>query len=213
MATGRSRRRGQQRWNDLRRADPSIPPRARILIVCEGAKTEPIYFDALCRHKRLTRAEVEIVGEECGSHPRSVVDHAVCVMNEKHSDDDPYDTVWCVFDRDDHERIHEALTRARDCNINVAFSNPCFEIWFLLHFEYSTAERTRRAVASQLKEHIPKYNKSMDVYDLLREHQDEAIRNADTLRKHHLNGGGKGTENPSTTVYRLVTRLNNLARR
>lgn len=197
----------------MRRADPSVEPRARILIVCEGAKTEPIYFEALCRDKRLTRAEVEIVGEECGSHPRSVVNHAVDVMNERHRDDDPYDSVWCVFDCDEHEGIHEAFIRARDCGISVAFSNPCIELWFLLHFECSTAYRHRRAVRSQLKKYIPDYDKAEGVYDLLRERQGEAIRNADTLRKHHSNAGGKQTENPSTTVDRLVKTMMDLAQR
>ena len=208
----RSSRRGQETCSDLRRADPSIEPRARILIVCEGAKTEPIYFDALCRHKRITTREVHIIGEDCGSHPRNVVDYAVGLMNEKQRDDDPYDSVWCVFDRDDHEKIHEALTRARDWGVSVAFSNPCFEIWFLLHFERSTAERHRRKVLSQLKKHIPDYDKAEGVYDLLRQHQDEAISNARTLRKHHSGAGNKETANPSTTVDQLVKTLMELAK-
>ncbi|MEU9338402.1 RloB family protein [Streptomyces sp. NPDC048290] len=41
--------------------------------------------------------------------------------------------VWCLFDRDEHESIDTALKQAREGDVRVAFSHPCFEVWRLLH--------------------------------------------------------------------------------
>jgi len=190
------------------------PPRPCVLIVCEGEKTEPTYFKDLRRDRRLSAAEVEICGKECASHPRLVVDYALKRKREEKRAKLPYDSVWCVFDQDDHKKIEEALIRARDNEIQVAFSNPCFELWYLLHFEYSTAERHRDAVVSLLKNgHLPGYDKSESVYHSLLEHQECATQNAGRLRQHHSTAGNKETQNPSTSVDRLVTDLNSLADR
>lgn len=51
----------------------------------------------------------------------------------------PTDEFWLVIDRDDWERIHKIdLDQVvRDCykekNFYMALSNPCFEIWLILH--------------------------------------------------------------------------------
>ncbi len=182
-----------------------------MLIVCEGAKTEPLYFRALCKDRQLSAAEVEICGEECGTHPRSVVDYAARRKKQAQREKYPYDAVWCVFDRDEHLKIHEALNRADDCGIRVAYSNPCFELWLLLHYRYSTAHTERDAAVSELKGYVPSYTKSTDVYDTLRDKQPAAIGNAARLREHHEDVNDGRPENPSTSVDLLVTELNRLA--
>jgi len=45
-----------------------------------------------------------------------------------------YNSVWCVFDVDDHPRVADARQMAADNGIELAISNPCFELWLLLHF-------------------------------------------------------------------------------
>ena len=47
----------------------------------------------------------------------------------------PYDEYWCVFDVDEHPYLNRALELARTSGISIALSNPCLELWFLLHFE------------------------------------------------------------------------------
>ena len=209
MAKG-SRARGEYGRNRLerQRRRPSVRP--RVLIVCEGAKTEPLYFGALRKHKRLA-AQVVICGEECGTHPNSVVDYAVSLRKEADAQRVPYDAVWCVFDRDEHEKIHEAHCRARDCGIKVAFSNPCFEIWCLLHYRYSTAHVERGDAERELRNYVPGYTKSADVYEALVSHQQAAFTHAARLRKHHADVNEDHPENPSTSVDRLVQELNALA--
>ena len=46
--------------------------------------------------------------------------------------------VWCLFDRDEHEFIETALKQAREGDVKVAFSHPCFEVWRLLHYKSVT---------------------------------------------------------------------------
>ncbi len=211
MTKRRSSKRGERWAKSFARRRPTREPRARVLIVCEGKRTEPTYFIALCRDKRLTAAEVEVVQSELGTNPRNVVDYAVDRKNEASDDEEPYDEVWCVFDRDEHDGIPEALNRARDCRIEVAFSNPSFELWFLQHFRYSSGYIERDAAESKLKQDIPDYHKSMDVYERILSQQEDAVVNARRLVKHHTDLGDAPTNNPSTTVYKLVTALNELA--
>lgn len=51
------------------------------------------------------------------------------------------DEFWLIFDRDDWESIHKLSfdDLVRECksekNFYLAMSNPCFEIWLVLHFK------------------------------------------------------------------------------
>src|SRR3954452_4619238 len=71
MPRGSARRARTAR--DLARRTPSRRSKDRILIVCEGGKTEPNYLRELKGSLGLTNADVEICGDECGSDPASVV--------------------------------------------------------------------------------------------------------------------------------------------
>lgn len=124
----------------LRRTQAKRSPYDMVLIVCEGGKTEPNYFHELKDAFRLNTANIEIVGEECGSSPRDVVEYAI----KKYWENKDYDRVFCVFDKDRHTTYQAALDRIRQTklssshSIHAVTSVPCFEIWFLLHFRYST---------------------------------------------------------------------------
>jgi hypothetical protein len=185
----------------------------RVLIVCEGSKTEPKYFEALCRDKGLSAVRVRPCA--LGTNPKRIVEDAVAEMKRG---DDPLDQVWCVFDRDQHDLIAEALNQAEHQAVvetHVAFSNPCFELWYLLHFECSTAYIEREAARRELRrqDRLGAYEKSMDVYDLLKGKQGDAVVHAQRLRTHHEKAGtGRPQDqNPYTDVDVLVTYLNGLA--
>ena len=59
----------------LYRKRKSREPYDVVLIVCEGAKTEPSYFTALKKELRLSSTNIHICGKECGSAPINVVDY------------------------------------------------------------------------------------------------------------------------------------------
>lgn len=54
---------------------------------------------------------------------------------------DERDVIWCVFDRD--ENSDAALQKAKQVAMKegyrLAYSNPSFELWFLLHFVNQSA--------------------------------------------------------------------------
>ncbi len=91
--------------HDLRRKRGDRATFDRILIVCEGKKTEPNYFEEIRQELRLPKTEVRVLHSDAGTEPRLIVDHAVAVFLE----DPSFDIVYAVFDRDEHKTYHDAL--------------------------------------------------------------------------------------------------------
>jgi hypothetical protein len=105
------------RRDGLRRRRPFRNPLPRILIVCEGTRTEPGYFNEL-RHTERIPIDLKI---RPGGVPKTLVQRAVDLkdaakMDAKTRQDENllYDDVWCVFDIDEHPAIPDAKQQARD---------------------------------------------------------------------------------------------------
>ena len=176
----------------------------KILIVCEGARTEPSYFKSFRVHQ-----DCEIVG--AGSNTVSVVKHALKMMKKE-----PYREVWCVFDRDSFPktRVKTALQLAAQNKIKTAFSNESFELWYVLHFQYLDTQITRADYCQKLNNLLgQKYEKNDALmYKKLLENQRMAIANAKKLEGRVLPAGNCNVDSyPYTTVYKLVERLNKIA--
>ena len=123
----------------------------RILIVSEGSKTEPLYFDEIRVARRLHTANIVVQPSEQGTEPKQVVQFAKDLFlngnDHKHIRAKAFEQVYAVFDRDDHRTYFEALDLAKsldkklrnDAKQPVVFraiaSIPCFELWLLLHVE------------------------------------------------------------------------------
>ena len=70
--------------------------------------------------------------------------------------------------------------------IQIALSNPCFEFWYLLHFQYTTKFfKDYPAVKNALTTYLPDYEKAGDVYNQLAEHTAIAIQNAKRVEQYH----------------------------
>ncbi len=194
---GHHRRRGLQRRVNVREL------RQRFLIVCEGEKTEPNYF----RSFRVPKAVVDVRG--VGRNTVSLVRKALELRDE-----DEYDQVWCVFDRDDFslQNFNAALALAKQHEINVAYSNEAFELWYVLHFNYHQSATARHLYVERLNDllDVPYEKNRLDMYERLEDRQETAIRNAEKLldiyQPHR-----PADDNPSTTVHLLVKELNRFA--
>ena len=113
-----------------------------------------------------------------------------------------YDEVWCVFDIDDHPQIDDAKQQARDNGVRLAVSNPCFELWVLLHFQEQRAHISRAKLRAACRKHLPGYEKDIPT-EKLSPHYDEAViraRNLDAWQREQ----GRPDANPSTGVYHLT---------
>ncbi len=199
--------RGRRPARPIRRRGPTRQPRQRILVVCEGEVTEPRYIDALRRHARNPLVEVKVASET--GAPLTLVTIAMRLKQEaevearrQRDDNLRWDQVWGVFDVDEHARLDEAKGLAESASIRLAVSNPCFELWALLHFRDQRAYIERGRVQSELQRHMPGYDKELD---FVRMHPTyaEAARRAEELDRLAVTDGEAG-RNPSTQVYRLT---------
>lgn len=177
--------------------------RDRILIVCEGEKTEPQYFEGY----GLTNVTVEGTGRNTDS----LVDYAITLAKRAKKLKEPYDQVWCVFDRDSFpaENFNNALFLAKQNNINVAYTNEAFELWYVLHFHYLDAAISREQYISKLDDSLGfRYEKNSPyIFDALFDKQSTAIRNATRLLETYPTPNPE-KDKPSTTVHLLVNELN-----
>ena len=186
------------------------PIRQRILILCEGEKTEPTYFNSIksdkMRSNRLSGVRI-IIHHTKKNTARELVDEAISLKREAERDKNPYDAIWVAVDKDGYTKHPESFDRARARHINIAFSSVCFEYWILLHFEYTTAAFANcDAVINRLRNHIADYEKNENYYDILRPNTETAITRSDQVKVHWetVGNGQIWTLNPYTNVGDLV---------
>jgi hypothetical protein len=174
----------------------------RFLIVCEGMKTEPYYF----RSFRVPKAVVSVQG--AAGDPTRLVNTANNLAQEEE-----YDQIWCVFDRDEGawtaENFNNALQNAKTYGFDVAYSNECFELWYILHFQFLNTGLPRSDYEDKLSELLStKYRKNdPTIYQQLLGKQSIAIKHAQKLLETYDRPNPE-RDNPSTTVHLLVQALN-----
>lgn len=203
-----------RRRSSYQRRGPIREPYDFVLIVCEGLKTEQKYFQRLKEVFRLSSANIEIARPDA-TDPWSLVKFA-----EQRLQDRDYNRAYCVFDRDGHATYDRAInhisrTYGTEGRLRAIASVPCFEIWILLHFRYTSeafnsvgGRSACDRVMSKVKTHFADYAKGhQDVYDRLAPNRDQAMINAARLLKENIR---TGSVNPGTQVHKLVEYLCNL---
>jgi len=196
-----------QKKNILTRPQKTRKPR-RILIVCEGTKTEPNYF----REFKVTNPEVfdAIDVQGTGYNTVSLITEAIKIKNEAIQRREPYIETWCVFDKDDFTigAFERAINMAEQNKIKCAYSIEAFEIWYLLHFYFYDTAFSRLQYKDKLSELMEKPYLKNDpgMYALLSKRQSRAIQNAKKLYDKQCLLPLKD-RNPITTVFQLVERL------
>jgi hypothetical protein len=134
-----------------------------------------------------------------------------------------YEHRWIVIDRDEErhgggghrlEDFNKAIEKASKCRrpVKVAWSNPSFELWYLLHFHFHNTAIDRDQVINRLEKALGRsYNKSAsDMFAILANRMTEAVRNAHRLINQAKEADGHlvpARANPATTVYELVELL------
>jgi hypothetical protein len=193
--------------HSLRRKPGGQAPREITLIICEG-ESDRMYFDALRNHLRLSNAEVSFPCPQ-GSAPINIVNCAI----RKAREPGRYDYIYCVFDRDAHSTFADARAKlrlhAKHAPLNEAISIPCFEVWLLLHFEFTDAPFADcEDVIRRLVQHLPDYTKN-DPRQLppLLERLEQAMQHAQRIESQWTTIG----DNPYTSVHHLVRHLQDIA--
>lgn len=178
-----------------------------ILVVTEGEVTEKEYLDGFVSATKNPRVRIEVVGG--AGVPKTIVESAK--ERKKESEKQArgekdenllFDEVWCVFDFDEHPNIPDARQMARDNDIKLAISNPCFELWLWLHFAEQPGMQHRHDLQSMLKQHIPNYDKHVDYSDYA-DGYSAAVQRAERLNENATSDKDEG-RNPTTSVCKLT---------
>ncbi|WP_260190831.1 RloB family protein [Actinophytocola gossypii] len=177
-----------------------------MVVFCEGEASEPDYLRALKRLPSVrdnTSINVEIAPEQ--GVPLTLVRCAI-----DRSNDDEVDECWCVFDVEwpkQHPNLMRAIRLAQEHGIRLAISNPCFELWLILHLEDQTAfldtaaaERLSRKLDGRSGKRI-----DGDRYVCLRDTAKE--RAARLARRHERNGTAFPQDNPASSMHELLAAI------
>ncbi|MFE0672794.1 RloB family protein [Streptomyces sp. NPDC058867] len=116
-------RRAPRRESTLRRRPAYRDELPSILVVCGAKNTEPLYVKGLL--KAVDNRAVDVRVKVCPQDPVSVVRYAA---GERTRARDHYTRTWCVLDVDDFAHLDDALRLAQAEGIEIALSNPCFEL-------------------------------------------------------------------------------------
>lgn len=195
---------------------------AKIYVLCNGELAEPQYFEEF--KDQLAIPQQIIVRYKPFIHmaPWDFIKAAIAYRKEL-AEKDKFsagygDQIWCVFDIDNYWKDNKkdfgaALELAKKNKINLAWSNQCFELWYLCHFDATLSAMPRTDYHKKLKDRfktnsLGNYSKNMKgVFELLRPFQHAGIKNAKKL--YVKDNVGK---DPSTAVYLLVEEMNNLSK-
>lgn len=195
--------------------DNELAP-ANYLIICEGTKTEPNYFNEIkekIQNKYKDKVDVlvpRIKVEGTGRNTISLADYTKRMINYKNK---IYGQVWIVFDKDYYtdEQFNSAI---RKYDYNVAWSNPSFELWLLSHFKRIDRQMTQAEAEKELdkvfiKKKIGGYNKNdKNIFSKVTTNGSlkKAIENCEYMEE--LDKDKQPAQrNPMTKVYKIVNEL------
>lgn len=191
------------------------------LIITEGKKTEPIYFEGLAKYintkymnnKTIKKPKIRVHGQ--GQSTTSLVESAHAIVSYSYP---LYQQCWIVFDKDENADFDEAIALAEKYGYRVAWSNEAFECWLYLHFKYNSSPWTRDEYVRKLDGLFKStgfcgdgYSKNCDAIASLSITQEKlkmAVDNASRLEEENKHRKGTPSKcNPCTTVHHLILQL------
>jgi hypothetical protein len=197
----------------LRRRTGTRRPKKTLLVFCEGEKTEPQYLEALKRQPEIrdvAAVDLRIETGHGGAVPLTLVALAIDARNRAAAEEAEIDEFWCVFDVEwprNHPGLSDAVRRARENEIHLAITNPCFELWLILHFndhgawlDNDAARRLRRGLDGSS-------DKSLEAAKYMPLVAAAARRAADLETRHQRNGAIFPDDNPSSGMHRLIASI------
>lgn len=198
-----------------------------IVIASEGKDTERIYFKALAKEYTNPRVHVHILERSEDEQNSSSPEHVLKQLNDYkgHYELESDDELWLVVDRDrwTETMLSRVATECAQNNfMHVALSNPCIELWLLLHLVDATLltseeeqlwmdnrRKSKNAdpyLKVRLRQEMGSYHESSYDAKMLIEHVDVAIARAEALDK---NPADRWPQTLGTRVYLLAESVMN----
>ena len=184
-------------------------------IVCEGTKTEPIYLESIKKeinkkYRDFSQGE-RIIIKGAGANTLSLLDFA---RKNVEYDMPNAKKVWLVYDKDDFPRDKfdstqfSAETKIDKREYKTAWSNECFELWLVLHFQNLESDVGRKKCREILRRYIPKYQKNyQNIYEDLKDKIPDAIKRAKKQYQSYKEGTPPSKMTPSTKMWELMEEL------
>ncbi len=175
-------------------------------ILTEGEKTEPNYFQSSMFRNDRTFPKIN-PGKCPGNDANGLKQWAESIMK---TDFVKGDRIWIVLDKDENDlqKLHNLKEWCEENDVGLAFSNPCFELWLLIHFNYVDSSMNKEDLIAKLTQNLrEQYDKSKDYSHIFSEKIETAVRNARTLREHNGQSGKRCNQNPFTNIDMLIADL------
>ncbi|MEA2028053.1 MAG: RloB family protein [Campylobacterota bacterium] len=215
-----------------------------IIIACEDESSAPTYFRKIVeelKKERLITPDSFVIVKHKHTNPQGVLEDLKNYEDKHGKTYKDFAHKWIVIDRD-RERVNGGGHKAEDfnnalrnaknkranLNVEVAYANDSFELWYLLHFDYINTPLMRDEINKRLikklqnqneykfsqldKNSIKQANYTKHIFDEILPLQETAIQNAKNLLQSYGINHNPEQDNPSTTIYILVELLNNLSK-
>ncbi|MEU6079029.1 RloB family protein [Streptomyces sp. NPDC047108] len=185
-------------------AKPARNANKKFLVYFEGEETERLYVNGL-RKLALSFGIVIEPGPSYGE-PLGLVKSARKRAREI-SKADPYDAVWCIFDVEaptPHGGLDAALRLAKQSNILCAMSNPCFELWLVLHVSEFAGYRTTAEMCRIAKSRISSYDSKSFDFEEVSSRIGAAVERARNLDEQYPDYVHRKEKNPSSSMWKLI---------
>lgn len=177
----------------------------------DDAETAPKYFELL--KKKVSRyVKINVKGAGNEALDLALGKRANLSSKEKSDqhDETDRDEVWAIIDCETNVSHGESeKKRGKKGEVKVALSNPCYEVWTLLHLEDTgtlfancdaVLKRLHEVWKREFQEDFPRH-KAQAAYERIARHRDRAVEWA----KKQRNQGQSWTE-----IYQLVESINSL---
>lgn len=189
------------------------------LFVCEGECTERKYIESLIEYanslsdEKPINADVHGLGKNTLSLVKSVEDFfdftEECCSKKSGI---PYSKVFVLFDKDSFspDQFNSAIFMAISKKYIPIWSNECFELWFILHYEYYTSDNGRNSYFQKLSELMGKeYQKNEDIFKTIHtsERLQQAIKNAQKLESNSCYEKSFAKRVPCTQMHILIEHI------
>lgn len=197
---------------DQRKRDTNKRKRKSVVVIaCEGNnETETNYFSNFssrsCNIKFSTGHHTD---------PLGMVKDLINYMKKEDIKAEYGDKIYLLIDTDVNQnkqkQIDEVKIKCIKNGIELITSTPTFEYWYILHYQYTTKNyRDSKQVKTELKSLIPNYSESLDIYSIIKDKTDIAIKNSKKVEKYQSSSGNSidsDNANPHSSVYRVVEEL------
>jgi len=192
----------------------------KIFIVCEGkkGKSEYAYLKSFIKTCTIPGNLVEIILEDVRKNTGRELVKAIHRIRKEEGISS--DIAWVVYDKDGYTKHPETFSLADDLKVNIAFSSISFEMWILLHFEYTTRSFAKSEEVIEYlksKKHINYSKDQDDVFYIVKNKLASAVQNAQKLRRNHNDSAPSHSKiydlNPYSNLDELICQIKEFSKK